>query len=74
MTSGLKSKEREFHLGFIIKVSKKWACRGFGSLAPVGPHWPPFAIPKNANSIIKQVVSAILKHNVSFTSDFGSKK
>ena len=43
-------------------------------LAPIGPHWPPFAIPKGVKSIIKQVVSVMLKQNVSFTWDFGSEK
>ena len=35
-------------------------------LAPIGPHWPPFAIPKCANKIIKLVVSAIFKQTCEF--------
>ena len=60
-----------------MKVSQKWARRGFGPrwlplapigprwppLAPIGPHWPPA---KGAKNIIKLVVSAMLKQTCEF--------
>ena len=87
-TSGQKSKTCEFHLGFIVTVSRQWAHRGFGPrwppFAPIGPPWPPmvpvgphlplFAIPKCAKSIIKLVVSDMLKQKCEFHCGLRVKK